>query len=334
MEPERDILRPVLEPTRPTDRSRPVAEPSADERAPNLGKLVDALNHPHPRRREEVIQALSALPTPEAFDAFVLCLDDEDATVRARAADALGNGADPRATLPLLRAVYDTDSEVRFRAAFALEQLRPAVGTALRIRAWEYVAAHDVRNVYALCNLSLAHFAAEDFAAAESVALRAIRTHPDYFYPYTVLAQTCAATGAFDAAREAYHRALELHPNHVPTRLQLAELYRRRNAFAEALAEYEEVARVAPNEPDAHFGMGVCLTRLNATEKAIRCYRRCLRLDPERHLARNNLGILYKRQGMLADAIHEFQQAVLSRPDYDPALANLGDCVIALFQAS
>ncbi|MDD1725463.1 MAG: HEAT repeat domain-containing protein [Euryarchaeota archaeon] len=63
-------------------------------------------------------------------DALITALSDENSTVRQKAAETLGEGADRRAVEPLAHALTDSDADVRLSAALALGMIGDASGTA------------------------------------------------------------------------------------------------------------------------------------------------------------------------------------------------------------
>jgi len=77
--------------------------------------------------------------TPLAVPALIAALQDSDATVREKAANALGTIRDVRAVDPLLAALKDDEVMVRYAAVEALEE----IGDPRALPALQWVVTHD-----------------------------------------------------------------------------------------------------------------------------------------------------------------------------------------------
>jgi HEAT repeat protein len=100
--------------------------------------LVAALQDVSSIVRGQASNALAAFGSA-AVPRLLRALRNADARVRAEAADALGDIADPRAVEPLLRALSDHDVTVRVSVAHALASL----GDERALPALRWVADHD-----------------------------------------------------------------------------------------------------------------------------------------------------------------------------------------------
>ncbi|MEO2004941.1 MAG: tetratricopeptide repeat protein [Candidatus Poribacteria bacterium] len=297
---------------------------------------TEQLDHPNPRKREEAIQGLSELgwgDTDGPLGALAPRLLDTHPSVRAKAADALGVAADAAAAQPLLQAIDDENREVRFRAAFALEQLEPPVSIDVRIRAWATVVDRDGQNVYALCNLSLAHRESGARETAMETAYRGIELHPEHFYPYLLVAHLYAERGEREAAVRHYKCAIRCNPEHATTYHELAELYRLDSDYEAAVERYQQAIDVDPTHSESYFGLGFCYNRMERYDEAIASYGECLDLSPDHYVAHNNLGMAHRYRGSYEAAMDCFKHALELSPDYAAAQLNLGDTFVVVSSA-
>ncbi len=310
--------------------------PLDETNAMTAGAYIEQLAHSNPRKREEAIQRLSEMGWEETdgpLRALLPRLRDPHPSVRAKAADALGVSADGGAAEPLMAALDDDNREVRFRAAFALEQLEPAVDINVRIRAWDAVVGQDEQNVYALCNLSLAHRESGNREVAVETAYQAIELHPEHFYPYLLVAHLYAEKGKREAAERYYKCAIRCNPEHATTYYELAELHRLDGDYASAVEQYADALQVDPDHSESHFGLGFCYNRMERYEDAIAAYGECLRLSPDHYVAHNNLGMAHRYRGSYETAMECFKHALELSPDYAAAQLNLGDTFVVVSSA-
>jgi HEAT repeat protein len=97
------------------------AVPAPPQEAPSLRSLMDDLKSTDPVRRRDAAEDLGRLKYPHATPALVVALSDEDAGVRAAAADALGRMGTEDAVGPLSRLLAEDPSpNVRQTAAQSL----------------------------------------------------------------------------------------------------------------------------------------------------------------------------------------------------------------------
>jgi HEAT repeat protein len=85
---------------------------------------LDMLSSEDWNRRYKAAQALGQRADPRAVDPLIPCLKDEDWRVRQKAAWALGNIGDPRALQPLRRLMQDPYDGVQDMARQATDMIR------------------------------------------------------------------------------------------------------------------------------------------------------------------------------------------------------------------
>ncbi|HLG20404.1 MAG TPA: tetratricopeptide repeat protein [Bdellovibrionota bacterium] len=95
--------------------------------------------------------------------------------------------------------------------------------------------------------------------------------------------------------------------------------------YSSALREYSEAARLAPNVTLIYLNAGKALVALNRLKDAEDFYEECLRINPMEYRCRHALGNLSaKHLGDFERAEKEFASALNIKPDYGPALYDLG----------
>lgn len=97
-----------------------------------LERVAMLAEHPDPRVREAVAQAIRRVPRKRSADILLGMLHDPDADVRAAAAHGLGELASGSAIPALMQVVHDASWIVRLRATLALTQLGEPGRTAVR----------------------------------------------------------------------------------------------------------------------------------------------------------------------------------------------------------
>jgi len=100
---------------------------------PNVGKLVEkrdikgllkALSYPKDAEvRRKAAEALGDIADPQAVESLLIAIKDESAAVRAQAASALGSIGDPRSLDMLISALKDSEPSVRRATMWALHAL-------------------------------------------------------------------------------------------------------------------------------------------------------------------------------------------------------------------
>ena len=109
--------------------------------------------------------------------------------------------------------------------------------------------------------------------------------------------------------------------------LQHAAALRRAGRVPEAIAAYEELLRAEPDLPDSWYNLGFLRRQAGDYERALDAYaealKRGVRGPEEVHL--NRAVILSDRLARPGAAQAELEAALAAKPDYVPALLNLGN---------
>ena len=117
-----------------------------------------------------------------------------------------------------------------------------------------------------------------------------------------------------------------MDPRHEPL-LQRAAALRRAGRVEEAIAAYEELLRHEPDLPDSWYNLGWLQRQAARYEAALASYAEALKRGvagaEEVHL--NRAAILSDYLGRYAEAEAELDAALRIKPDYVPALLNLGN---------
>ena len=96
----------------------------------DVTSLISALQDDNATVRWKAAEALGEIGDKRAVEPLISALQDDNATVREDAAWALGEIGDKRAVEPLISALQDWDATVRRNAAEALRKLAKTLGVA------------------------------------------------------------------------------------------------------------------------------------------------------------------------------------------------------------
>ncbi|MGA8529515.1 MAG: tetratricopeptide repeat protein [Acidobacteriaceae bacterium] len=144
--------------------------------------------------------------------------------------------------------------------------------------------------------LGMTYYGTAQYAEAIPYLRAAVEKSPDNEELHGVLAQSCLYAKQYQCTLEAYRQILTLNPNSAQAHMLAGEAWDGMHEPERATAEFEAAEKVAPNEPNVHFG----------------------------------LGYLYWKQHRYADAEREFELELKNEPDYEQALAYLGDAEMRL----
>jgi HEAT repeat protein len=123
---------------------------------PALKALIQALGDSNYKIREGAVIALSGIRYPEVIEPLINSLQDEFSSVRWRAAYELGRTGNTKVIQPLIRAFCDQDCEVRYAASLSLlkfgkkaeaQLLKVLQDTDSEIRYCALCALEDIENI-------------------------------------------------------------------------------------------------------------------------------------------------------------------------------------------
>jgi len=161
-------------------------------------------------------------------------------------------------------------------------------------------------------------------AAEQVLAIGAARWPNDPFLPYE-LGTVRLRLGDADGAIEPLRSAVAAAPRFTEARLKYAEALAAGGQAEAAIAAYREAARRDPaRHPTAWNNLGFHLLRLGRPAVAVDALRQAVVLDPVLAEARANYGAALLAIERLGEATVQFEAALRYRPDYIPALGNLG----------
>ncbi len=90
---------------------------------PATPHLINSIDHPNPRVREDIIETLGRIKDPEALEVIISTLDDPGWEVRRNAVKALGLIKGEEAVNPLIQALDDENKKVRTNALASLGKI-------------------------------------------------------------------------------------------------------------------------------------------------------------------------------------------------------------------
>jgi tetratricopeptide (TPR) repeat protein len=151
--------------------------------------------------------------------------------------------------------------------------------------------------------------------AAERDFLAAIKTMPNYAYPYLMLGLTYAKRGEPTRAVPAYQTALEIRPRFVEARIRLGLAYEDLNLVDRALVEYDRAIEDDPWASPALVFSAAILDRSGRTDEAIERLRRVAADDPIYDDAQLRLGALLLKLERWSDARATLAALLARRPE-------------------
>jgi len=213
-----------------------------------------------------------------------------------------------------------------------------------------------------LRQLGLQQFRTGNFTEAAGLFKQVIELDPANSNAHNELGVTCVRMGRLEESLASFQTAINISPGFVEARYNLGTQYFKLARFEEAIHELTETVRIEPGHANAWNNLGVALARVDRHRDAISAYRSALqirpawpetlvliaismfevspadaiaplkeavRLDPYEADALNSLGVVYSKIGKTREAMQSFRQALATRPDYPPAMYNLGALSLA-----
>jgi HEAT repeat protein len=155
----------------PLERAHAAALLGRDEQAKlAVPHLLAALTDPDRTVRADAAQALGQIGDPQAVAPLIAIIEDrdEDWGVRTKAAEALGKLRDRRATGPLVAALADMVSHVRLMAAVALGEIGDPAAEAALASTGEHDSDLSVREAARVALREIRHAASDKETPAAS----------------------------------------------------------------------------------------------------------------------------------------------------------------------
>ena len=157
--------------------------------------------------------------------------------------------------------------------------------------------------------------------------------------PITLRSLACAGIGLLATLPTLLPAQVSLPAQSVPApandRIELTELQQVQKLLAAgqaqpALARAEAHLAKNPRDAQMRFVRGVILSEMKDTEGARAVFERLTEEFPELPEPYNNLAVIYASLGQLDRARTLLETALSVRPDYAPALENLGDIYLQM----
>lgn len=128
-----------------------------------------------------------------------------------------------------------------------------------------------------------------------------------------------------EEAKEAEADNSEIEPKKQPEeRFAEALTLMKQRKMAEAEAAFIVLAQEFPEATGPHTNLGIIFAKTNRDDAAIRAFTRAASADGSNASAFNWIGILNRKIGNYERARQSFEKAIEIKPDYAPALINLG----------
>ncbi len=186
---------------------------------------------------------------------------------------------------------------------------------------YRQVLATEPDNPDALHFLGLVAYQSGRPSEAVPLIRQAITGRPNPIYWYN-LGHAHFALEEYAAAEEAFRQAVALAPMHAEALFHLGRLHRARNDIRGAIEYYRRAVAAKPNFTDAHVNLGMMLVDVGDVKEAIGHLEQAHRLRPDDPAIIVDLGIARARSSA-SQAIADFQRALALRPGHIDAMANL-----------
>jgi tetratricopeptide (TPR) repeat protein len=189
------------------------------------------------------------------------------------------------------------------------------------------------------------HYANRDFEKAEEL-LRQVLEHDDRFADvHDMLGVICHSRGNFIQAERHFERALEINPAYTEAALNLAVTYNDRGKYEAAKLVYKRIkgspsGSVQGLDPFArgklanmHADLAQAYADAALPHEAIGELEKAVNLCPQFADLQTKLGGLLREVNNLGRAREHFEAALAARPNFVPALLQLGVTLLAMGDA-
>lgn len=271
--------------------------------------------------------------SPEAREDLIRLAEDRHypAVVRATAVSLLERYAGPEAREAIVRALSDEESIVRRSAAERAWVLSPEE----RIRHVSPLLDDPVEGVRIQVARLLAETSGSRPAEADPAAFRAaleeyeraMRHQADFPSTGYNLGNLYAALDRPQDAEREYQRSLRIDPRFVRTRVNYALLLSALGRNPEAEEQLRAVLADEPQRFEVNYNLGLLLAEMGRPDEAAEVLERAARARPDHARVHYNLGLLQSRSGKIAEAERNLRRAVElepANPDFSQALLGLG----------
>jgi tetratricopeptide (TPR) repeat protein len=189
------------------------------------------------------------------------------------------------------------------------------------------------------------HYANRDFEKAEEL-LRQVLEHDDrYADVHDMLGVICHARGNFIQAERHFERALEINPAYTEAALNLAVTYNDRGKYEAAKQVYKRIkgsptGKAEGLDPFArgklanmHADLAQAYADAAMPHEAIAELEKAVNLCPQFADLQTKLGGLLRDAHHLPRAKEHYEAALAARPNFVPALLQLGVTLLAMGDA-
>ena len=192
---------------------------------------------------------------------------------------------------------------------------------------WTSTLQRTPDNGVAHANMAVLLNGREEYNAARSHALAALKRLPGNAVAHAALGRASLALGDLDQAELALRRAVDvaaaIHKPNVMAMNDLAWTLDRRGRAGEAETLYREIVTLVPDDPISHFSLAGFLAARERFDDAESELRAAIRLDPTRVEAYFRLGVLQHRMGRSREAVKTWEAGLVNDPNDIPLLIQL-----------
>ena len=192
---------------------------------------------------------------------------------------------------------------------------------------------------------------------AETSFRKALALDPDLAELHYYLGSALFQQAKFPDAEAEFRRALELKPGFLEATLNLRETLVKSNKMDEANALETQIAALQPKPKTqnaerasvkkvgtkssqgravtagTYIKEGDKLIFAKRYNQAAGVFQKAIQLDPGSYLANNGLATALMYMQRNEEAVYYFERAIVLKPDYEPALVNLGNILLNFKEA-
>lgn len=171
---------------------------------------------------------------------------------------------------------------------------------------------------------SVAYYSEKNYNKALEMVNKSIERNDEYPKAYLLKGNTLDKLGKTDEAVEEYETALEIDQNYTDAWNRLGILYYKKKDFDNAISSLEKVIKLEPDRASSYEIIGAIYNEKKEWENSINYLSKAVELDPRNNTSWLRLAQAYNGFGKCKEAKESAQSALHLKPNWAPALIELG----------